>query len=215
MCRSSARAPALAGTFAELDGRHVCLFTDAATPARGTAGDRGPAVPPGQFGATFASLPRDQPWEQRHQSIHLDSLGITSMTTMTYADPDFGPTAGAVRCGQVRRGPAGPFPRRLAGQPFEPAGPNRYVVHETAAEYGRPRPPREARTTPRVAERSRIGSVLWRAGSRAAALALPRPARGGDPLLTRAARVLEGRGDRAQAARYWCSSPGWRETAVR
>ncbi len=199
--RALRRWPAL---FAELDGRHVCLITEAATPAAETA-------------ATAALLSRLAVRSARSHLcvsisrgsyaadgvIHLDSLGMTSMTTMTYVDPDFGPsTAELFDAARKAEGIPGRFLSRLAGQPFEPAGPS-YAVHETPAEYGTAaaHSGKLARGSPR--ERSRIGSVLWRAGSRAAALECRGRHAAATRLLTRAARVLEGRGDRAQAARYW------------
>ena len=51
--------------------------------------------------------------------------------------------------------------------------------------------------------RSRIASVLWRAGSRAAGLQACGRHTAAVRLLTRAACALEGRGEVSQAARYW------------
>ena len=154
--RALRRWPAL---FAELDGRHVCLITEAATPAAETA-------------ATAALLSRLAVRSARSHLcvsisrgsyaadgvIHLDSLGMTSMTTMTYVDSDFGPsTAELFDAARKAEGIPGRFLSRLAGQPFEPAGPS-YAVHETPAEYGTAaaHSGKLARGSPR--ERSRIGS---------------------------------------------------------
>ncbi len=56
---------------------------------------------------------------------------------------------------------------------------------------------------PSAPGRSRIGSVLWRAGSRAATLQASGRHAAATRLLSRAACALEGRGEVSQAARYW------------
>jgi DNA-binding NtrC family response regulator len=61
---------------------------------------------------------------------------------------------------------------------------------------------------PGVARRSRIGSVLWRAASRAATLSARGRHAAAARLLTRASRALEARGEVAEAARC-CLQLGW------
>ena len=200
--RALLRWPAL---FAELDGRHVCLITDAAMSATET----GVAAKLMSRLALRTARPHICLSVRRRTgtgdgTIHLDSLGMTCMTTMMYVDPDFGPSPSALlTAARNAAGMPGRFLTELAGQPFDLRTPTHHVVHETPAEYGVPVPPGENASESARCRRSRIASVLWRAGSRAAALECRGRHAAATRLLTRAARVLEGRRDLTQAARYW------------
>ena len=143
-----------------------------------------------------------------HGAIHLQPIGRNAMTSMVYVDPDEGPAAAdileAVRWAE---GAPGRFVRHLSGAGATGTtvpltlheSPPVYDVHEGADIADRAQSA-EAHDRPR---RSRIGSVLLRAGSRAAALHGRGRHAAASRLLTRAARVLAGRGDTAQAARHW------------
>ena len=196
--RALTRWPALRE---HLDGRHVCLFTD----GDGGAAEQAAAAILLTRLATLGPRPHVCLAIARSgdAAIHLESLGVTSMTTMTYTDPDFGPTSLELfDAARFADGLPGRFLARLSYGSADTRHPTAFVVHETAAEYRPAAPIPEPSTIRRVTTRSRIGSVLWRAGSRASALARRGRHAAAGRVLTRAARVLDGRGERAQAAAY-------------
>jgi DNA-binding NtrC family response regulator/tetratricopeptide (TPR) repeat protein len=135
---------------------------------------------------------------------------MTTMASMIYFDPDYGPPEQDVfDAARWSEGAPGRFLDRLQGIPFDRSVPRVLVVHESPVAYGKLADASggEAIALAGAAaaggRRSRIGSVLWRAGSRASALeARGRHAAAGR-LLVRAARVLRGRGETALAARCW------------
>ena len=134
------------------------------------------------------------------------------MTSMVYVDPDYGPSAAEI-LDAVRQseGSPGRFVSWLTrAEPRESDG--GMTIHESRVAYEPPETadgmPRDGARTPEQApatlvRRSRIGSVLWRAGSRAAGLQACGRHTAAVRLLTRAACALEGRGEVSQAARYW------------
>ena len=134
-------------------------------------------------------------------AIHLDSMGVRTMVSMIYVDPDYGPSKDNVfDAARQAEGNPGRFLACLGAQPFASSSARVFTVHEAPAAYGvEPASPTAVTRAP--AERSRIGSVLWRASSRASQLeARGRHAAAGR-LLDRVARVLEGRREGAHAAR--------------
>ena len=134
------------------------------------------------------------------------------MTSMVYVDPDYGPSAAEI-LDAVRQSEGSPG--RLVSwltraEPRESDG--GMTIHESRVAYEPPETadgmPRDGARTPEQApatlvRRSRIGSVLWRAGRRAAGLQACGRHTAAVRLLTRAACALEGRGEVSQAARYW------------
>jgi DNA-binding NtrC family response regulator len=199
------RWPAL---FDVLRGRHVCIFTTA-----GVAGAERAAVAQlltqlaVQSARPHICLLAERADDPPRGAIHLESMGITAMTSMVYVDPDYGPPKNDV-FEAARRAEGNParFLAELGAVPDElPAAPV-FTVHESPAPYS----PDVARVRAEEAPsgRSRIGSVLWRASSRAAMLeARGRHAAAGR-LLARAARVLNGRAEVIRAAACW-TQLGW------
>ena len=188
--------------FDALARRHVCLIADW-------------GAPPSQRGAAAALLARlavssarahvsvslRRGYRRSDDAIDLDAMGSTSMSSMTYIDPELGPsTAELFAAARHADGMPGRFLARLAGRPWAAPAATRFTVHETSPAYqgdtsGLPARPR--------AGRSRIDSVLCRAGARAAALTRKGRHAAALRLLVRAARVLEGRGDVHEASRCW------------
>ena len=143
-------------------------------------------------------------------AIHLDPMGMTTMASMIYFDPDYGPPEQEVfDAARWSEGAPGRFLDRLQGISFDRPAPRVLVVHESPATYGKRADlsggEAMALAGAPAATSDGPGSdlVLWRASSRASALeARGRHAAAGR-LLARAARVLRGRGETALAARCW------------
>jgi DNA-binding NtrC family response regulator/tetratricopeptide (TPR) repeat protein len=189
--------------------RHLCLLTrcEEAWALRGAAA--GLLARAARRGARpHLCLVADRSTGHVDGAIRIEAMGRTEMTSMVYVDPDYGPSAAEI-LDAVRRseGSPGRFVSWLARAGRE--GPDCGVtIHEPHVAYGPPDTTKgtstpEQRATPSTPGRSRIGSVLWRAGSRAAGLQTAGRHAAAVRLLTRAARALEGRGEVSQAARYW------------
>jgi transcriptional regulator with AAA-type ATPase domain/tetratricopeptide (TPR) repeat protein len=133
-------------------------------------------------------------------ALHLEPMGITSMTSMLYVDREYGPSPDDVfEAARHSDGLPARFLARLGTRSF--ASTMRvFTVHESPVPYGSPSTDVLASLAPK---RSRIGSVLWRASRRAADLESHGRHAAAARLLIRAARVLEGRGDTAEAAHCW------------
>jgi tetratricopeptide (TPR) repeat protein len=201
------------------EGRHVCLLM---------------ARPPGlsQKNAAAALLARlarrgarphlclvaQEGSSEYEGAIEIQAMGRTAMTGMVYIDPDYGPTPEEILDAARRsEGCPGRFVSDLTrGAPFETG--TAFTVHEAPEAYLPDPPSREtgvpasapaSRTAPAEAvSKSRIGSVLWRAGGRAAMLQTRGRHAAAARLLSRAARALEARHESSQAARYWLQL-GW------
>ena len=201
--RTLVRWPALAEVLA---GRHLCLIGGAGSDASEQAATVALlARVAGRSARPHIYLALDRTPQRDAGHIELDALGMTCMTTMTYIDPDLGPSpAELFDAARKAEGLPGRFVSALAGRAFARNGPAHSTVHEAPAAYRGD--PSDCAPTP--ASRSRIGSVLWRAGSRASSLARRGRHAHASRLLSRAARVLEGRGDGGQAARCWLQL-GW------
>ena len=200
-----------------LAGRHVCVLAQL---------DVGP-VPREAVAAHFAraSMGCGPPHvcvitERSRASlpgvIHLDPLGMKAMVRMIYLDPEYGPSAQDVlEAARYSEGAPGRFLDRLAGDLFESRSQRVLVVHESQARYLRS--PDEqtlalsSQERPEVVDgqsmpgtkRSRIGSALWRASSRAAALEGRGRHLAAARLLTRAAGVLQSRLESSASANCW------------
>jgi DNA-binding NtrC family response regulator/tetratricopeptide (TPR) repeat protein len=132
---------------------------------------------------------------------------------MIYVDPDYGPSAveilDAVRAAD---GSPGRLVNYLSRADSDIS--SGVVVHETTVPYVAEGS--SAVTTvavapvvePALPARSRMATVLWRAGGRAAALHARGRHAAASRLLSRAARVLEARGELVEAARC-CLQLGW------
>jgi DNA-binding NtrC family response regulator len=185
-----------------LAGRHVCLVTEP------DAGPRGRAAASTLIAHLASHRPRPQVWLALSRgggpaAIQLEPFGADTMKTMTYTDPDFGPSPGEVHeAARHAGGLPGRFLSRLSYGTFGTVEPVAFAVHEATGHYdAAPRPDS-------APARSRIGSVLWRAGSRARTLELRGRHAAASRLLARAVRVLEGRGEAVQAAAC-CLQLGW------
>jgi DNA-binding NtrC family response regulator/tetratricopeptide (TPR) repeat protein len=200
-----------------LAGRHVCLFAQP---------DVGP-VPREAVAAHFASAsmgcgpPSVCVMTERSAApqpgvIHLEPLGTKAMARMIYLDPEYGPSAQEVfDAARYSEGAPGRFLDRLAGGLFESRSQRVLVVHESQAQYLRPSDEQTldlpSQQRPEIAngrsmpdtKRSRIGSVLWRARSRAAALEGRGRHLAAARLLTRAAGVLQSRLESSESANCW------------
>src|SRR5687767_162693 len=149
-------------------------------------------------------------------AIHLDPLGMKAMASMIHLDPEYGPSEQDVfDAARYSEGAPGRFLDRLGGPLFESRGQRALIVHESSAQYvgssGEPAveppspQPKDFVTGSSVpeAKRSRIGSVLWRASSRAAALEAHGRHLAAARLLTRAAGVLQSRRESSSSADCW------------
>ncbi len=128
------------------------------------------------------------------RTVRLEPMGVTAMTSMVFVDPEMGPDESDLFAAARRSGGS---PGRLLselGLESAPGPPRRMsLVRETAPAYITtpviaPSPPRAARS-------------ILSAGDRAGRMAARGRHAGAARLLTRAARVLERRGDTAPAAR--------------
>ena len=202
-----ARWPQLAECLA---GRHVCLLTEGSAglaeraivarllTALGTRSARPHLCIRTQYGSASG-----------RGSIQLDLLGITAMTTMTYVDRDYGPSSAEVfEAARRAEGNPGRFLWYLRERQRPGPGASRHgTVHESAVPYELP-PAALGDPPPSEAGRSRLGSVLWRARSRARTLQRSGRHAAAARLLDRAARALDGRGERLEAGRCWLDL-GW------
>jgi DNA-binding NtrC family response regulator/tetratricopeptide (TPR) repeat protein len=148
-------------------------------------------------------------------AIHVQAMGRTAMTGMVYVDPDYGPTAAEIlEAARRSEGCPGHFVSYLTRGDLGDSS-RSFMVHESPEPYLTEPVPRPAAGEPAsrpAAAHSRIGSVLWRAGSRAGMLQSRGRHTAAARLLTRAARALEGRNEPSQAARYWLQL-GWMSRA--
>jgi hypothetical protein len=195
------------------ESRHLCVFTECETTGalRGAAAGLLARAARRRGARPHVCLVAERSTARRDGAIQIGAMGRSEMTSMIYVDPDYGPSAPEI-LDAVRRseGSPGRFVSWLAraGRPESDGG---VTIHESSVDYGPPeRTSGRPATNPRASEepspssrQSRIGSVLWRAGSRAAGLQGTGRHAAAVRVLTRAARALEGRGDVSQAARYW------------
>jgi DNA-binding NtrC family response regulator len=193
------------------EGRHLCVFTERETTRalRGVAA--GLLARAARRGARpHLCLVAERSTERGDGAIQIGAMGRREMTSMVYVDPDYGPSASEI-LDAVRQseGSPGRFVSWLA-RARKQASDCGVTIHESSVEYGPPEmtddsPLRDRRTSeqPATSRQSRIGSVLWRAGGRAAGLQGNGRHAAAVRVLTRAARALEGRGEVSQAARYW------------
>jgi DNA-binding NtrC family response regulator/tetratricopeptide (TPR) repeat protein len=135
--------------------------------------------------------------------LSLDPLGAAAMTSIVFTQPDFGPHAAEViDAVRLAEGNPGRLLSYLRASPFPEPRVTYSIAHETAPAYVATPGPR-----PAAARSARPRSVVS-ASERAARLAARGRHASAIRLLTRAARVLELRCDRALAAR--CAEQlGW------
>ena len=193
------------------EGRHLCLFIERETSSVLREAAAGLLARAARRGARpHLCLVAARSTERGDGAIQIGAMGRREMTSMVYVDPDYGPSASEI-LDAVRQseGSPGRFVSWLAraGRRESDWG---VTIHESSVEYGPPemtdeRPRLNTRTSeqPATSRRSRIASVLWRAGGRAAGLQSSGRHAAAVRVLTRAARALEGRGEVSQAARYW------------
>jgi DNA-binding NtrC family response regulator/tetratricopeptide (TPR) repeat protein len=194
------------------ESRHVCVFTQDETTRKLRRAAAGLLARAARRGARpHLCLVAERSPGRGDGAIQIGAMGRSEMTSMVYVDPDYGPSAAEI-LDAVRQseGSPGRFVSWLAraGRQGSDCG---VTIHESSVEYGpsetagtKPAPnPRPSEHLPSSSRHSRIGSVLWRAGTRATSLQLTGRHAAAVRLLTRAARALEGRGDVSQAARYW------------
>ena len=217
-----------------LGGRHVCLLLGAESGAsQRAAAARLLARLSAGTAATPVCLITDRGHGPREGTIHLEPMGMRAMTRMIHVNPDYGPSEHEIaQAARWAGGAPGLLLERLNAMAFGERSSLADLVRESPAPYlidakarsgsdvaARERQGHDDRADDlarsgrgladiAAARPSRIGSALWRACSRAAALeARGRHAAAGR-LLTRAARVLQGRGERALAAECWLQL-GW------
>jgi DNA-binding NtrC family response regulator/tetratricopeptide (TPR) repeat protein len=197
-------------------GRHVCLLAqqEAGPALREAMAAHFARVSMG-CGPPCVCLITERTSALQPGAIHLDPLGMKAMASMIYLDPEYGPSEQEVfDAARASEGAPGRFLDRLGGSLLESRGLQALLVHESPAEYLRsgeptaePRSPERKGfvTGPDVpeAKRSRIGSVLWRASSRAAALEARGRHLAAARLLTRAAGVLQSRRESSSSADCW------------
>ncbi len=181
-----------------LPARHVCLIVDepATDHVRHVV-----SMLVARLAATSARRHVLVRWHRTTFSIPsavlLDPLGAAAMTAMVFVDPGSGPSADELfEAARTADGRPGVFLRTLRAVSFAAHDPRHAVVHEAVQPYQVERPA-PTRPGPGVDVLPRA-ERLARAGRHAAACRL----------LTRAARVLEGRGNPAAAARCACAL-GW------
>jgi transcriptional regulator with AAA-type ATPase domain/tetratricopeptide (TPR) repeat protein len=198
-------------------GRHVCLLVQMETgpaPREAVAAHlarASMACGPPPVCVITERTPARQPGV-----IHLEPLGMKAMASMIYLDSDYGPSAQEVfDAARYSEGAPGRFLDRLTGQVSARRGQRPWVVNESPAPYSQspdqiivepgPALPPDAATRSKATEvrRSRIGSVLWRAGSRAAVLEARGRHLAAARLLTRAAGVLRNRQEVSESANCW------------
>jgi DNA-binding NtrC family response regulator len=199
--------------------RHICLLMDRPPGQDQRAAAAGLLARTARRGARpHVCLVAERADGRTEGAIQIEAMGRSAMTSMVYVDPDYGPTAAEI-LDATRR--AEGCPARLVsllsrGNALESS--RGFTIHESAEAYGgetavsgtplEPAAPPVSPHPPAAAARSRMGSVLWRAGSRAAALQQRGRHAAAARLLARAARALEGRGEVSQGARYWLQL-GW------
>jgi DNA-binding NtrC family response regulator/tetratricopeptide (TPR) repeat protein len=198
-------------------GRHVCLLAQQeAGPAPREAVAAHFARASMGCGPPYVCVITERTPAPQPGVIHLDPLGMKAMAAMIYLDPEYGPSEQEVfDAARYSEGAPGRFLDRLGGPLFESRGQRVLVVHESSAEYFRPsgettvEPPSPEHTGfPKGSgvpepKRSRIGSVLWRASSRAAVLEARGRHLAAARLLTRAAVVLQSRRESSESANCW------------
>jgi DNA-binding NtrC family response regulator len=179
----------------QLLDRHVCVLVDGADDQAvaavfltrlGTASGRR------QLLLRFHRAPVRSP-----SALEMDPLGVTAMTAMVFIDRDYGPPCEEVlEAARQAAGKPGAFLERLRAARFEDHRVHITLVHENSAQYG---------VEPSVAEsrphrRRSVGRALSDAPQRAARLAARGRHASAVRLLSRASRVLEGRGETRLAA---------------
>ena len=193
-----------------LPTRHVCLFVvePAPEPIR-----RMVSVAIARIAAASARHHVLVRWHRTTSSIPLavllDSLGAAAMTGMVFVDRELGPSpAELFEAARKADGRPGAFLRALRAAGFPPTEPRYSLAHESAQPYqipARPAPAGPGALSSGAAART---AALANADQRAEALAKAGRHAAACRLLTRAARVLEGRGEPVAAARCLCSL-GW------
>ena len=134
-------------------------------------------------------------------ALRLDPLGVAAMRSMVYKDPDFGPTTDEIcAAARVAGGWPGQFLAALRAEPLDrsmAAGAS--TIHESSLPYA-VGPDTDTHTRVELTH-LRLGSAASRAERRASALAAAGRHAAAVRLLSRAIRLLEGRGSADEAAR--------------
>ena len=169
--------------------RHVCVLAD------GGEGERAAAPLLACLGACSARRHLIVVFSRRpaERTIHVERMGVAAMTAMVHLDREWGLTPDDIlAAAREAEGRPGLLVARLAGG-REPAA-SAMVVRETAPAYGAANDPAPARAM------GRLSAVLRGAGARAARLSDRGRHAAAARVLSRAMRVMAGRGAREQAA---------------
>ena len=151
--------------------------------------------------------------------VHMDPMGVRAMTGMVFVDREFGPSIDEMLSAARRSdGRPGQCLANLGIRDYAFTRPHTMSVHESHEVYDAARGSAPAGAQARAA-RLQPGGALGRALDRAAALAARGRHAAADRLLSRAARVLEGRGDADRAAqvhleRGWLARDRSRESSA-
>jgi DNA-binding NtrC family response regulator/tetratricopeptide (TPR) repeat protein len=185
--------------------RHVCVLGGAGTDVATPAVVRDATLLMTRLAAVSARrhlvLSFARPGVARGHIVHVDSMGVTAMTGMVFADPELGPSAEEIlEAVRNSEGRPGLCLARLGTREYGPNPARWMTVHESPQPYevgqhatsaGLRLPPRQ-HSSPGVVQRSvERAEALARRGRHAAA----------DRILSRAVRVLSARGEQDRAAR--------------
>jgi DNA-binding NtrC family response regulator/tetratricopeptide (TPR) repeat protein len=144
---------------------------------------------------TFARTPRGGP-----RALQIEPMGVRAMTSMIYVDPEEGPSPHELfSAARDADGSPGLFLSRLRAARFEAHQPRVLLVHEAVEPYV-PDPAPAIPPPPVTRPLRRSGGALARAVSRGDDLAGRGRHMAASRLLSRAVRVLQGRGDDRGAA---------------
>ena len=191
--------------------RHVCVIEaepgDGSPPAASTAAFLSRLAAASARRHLIVSFAR--PGSRAARSVvHVDCMGVTAMAGMVFLDPETGPTAGEVfAAARAAQGRPGLCLARLGAHDYALARSRALVVHEAPQPYEGEGPGRSPASSPVAATPAGRGAVL-RAVGRAERLARGGRHAAAERLLSRAARVLSGRGESNLGARAWLVH-GW------
>ena len=191
---------ALPSILSHITGRHLCVISDA-------AGAESEIVVP-LLAKVSAESARRHVWFElrrpadraRRHAVRIDPMGVIAMSGMVFVDADQGPGPDELfKAAQAAEGRPGRCLASLGAYAFEPVRAPMMVVHEVPQPYGSGAP--HGASSAKGPSPGRISSVLGRSVSRSQALASRGRHASAHRVLSRAARVLAGRGYRDDGAR--------------
>jgi DNA-binding NtrC family response regulator/predicted negative regulator of RcsB-dependent stress response len=190
--------PVDAGIFQELSWlaeylteRHVCVFVESDLTRSNRLGSLFTRLDSARRHVVLVfgrpGMHRGQRW------VSLERMGVTAMTGMVFADREQGPAPHEIlNAARAADGRPGVCLERLGGDLYEPIRSTRLVVHETPQSYGDSEP--AAQRSSRCVDERRLDGVLRRSIARGESLVLHGRHVSARRVLTRATRVLLGRG---------------------